>query len=183
MIIASFDPGKENFAGSYITFSTTRTRVSYELLHCFMVANTVKDLTNDLSGQTKRFSTEINHGVRKYRPSTMIAERFMSRGRLSGISGEVVGIMLGRMSALGIDLTVIPAASWKNAYNRVRSLDELYKEVPFVPHCMDALSIGIYHGCRLSGIKPYEFLRSDKEYSKYLKAINRLHKKVTNAKN
>lgn len=179
MIIAAYDPGKDNFANSFVDVSLRGQKVKYELLHSCMIQHTVQDLTGDLTAQIKAFIREINVGVRKFKPNSMIAERFMNRGMMKGASGEIVSIMIGRMTALNVHMTVIPSASWKNAFNRVQSLDHLYENVPFVPHVVDSLCIGLYHGCKQLNVKPYEFLSSDKEYSTLVRNMEKLHARAS----
>lgn len=181
MIISACDPGKDNFASSFLDVSLVKGRIKYKLLHSKMVQNTVVDLTTEAFKQVEVFAREMSADYRKYKPQTIIAERFMNRGSMRGASGEIVSLMLGRMMAFRIDMTVIPAASWKNAFNRVQVLDELYEISPFVPHIVDSICIGLYHGCKQLNVKPYEFLADDREYKSLIKNMERLHGSLSRA--
>lgn len=161
--VLACDPGTANFA-----FCVTRIRIQqpfrYKLLETGMIQNPIRDLTGLLTEQTERFENEIQTLIDKYGVDIIIAERFMNRGR-NGNTGELVSFMLGIMMKMSdIHLTLITAAQWKNAFNKLQDLKELYKEMKkrckLEPHPIDAACMSIYAAGMYLDLdhSPFQFL-------------------------
>lgn len=156
----------------------------YELSSVKMLVNPVTSFTGDeFLRDLKLFRKELRTFTSKARPNYLIAERFMNRGSMRGATGELVSMMLGIMACTckHKDLAFITAAQWKNAINKVISLDELYDRAPFIPHAVDAICIGLYAGSRLCEVKPFTFL-DGKGYNVLLKRMEILNASVTAAR-
>lgn len=161
--VLACDPGTANFA-----YAVTRIRIQqpfrYKLLESGMIENPIRDLTGLLSEQTKRFENEIQTLMDKFGVDIIIAERFMNRGR-NGNTGELVSFMLGIMMKMeDIHLTLITAAQWKNAFNKLQDLKEMYKEMKkrckMEPHPIDAACMSIYAAGMYLDLdhSPFQFL-------------------------
>lgn len=107
----------------------------------FLVSS-VKEAQNQLH----LFSAFIRRLVRRYKVDEIIAERFQPRFFSSNII-EAVNIMLGALLSFKIPVSLITAATWKNAFARhyldKNKLKEFYSCV-YSPHVLDALLIAYY---------------------------------------
>jgi len=86
----------------------------------------------------------------------------MSRG-LKGTTIELVNIMIGIIYAnlkgeASRKFTVIPAAQWKNAWNRVIDLEGFYAKVSCAVHQADSIGIGLYGAYKWLNQTPYHNL-------------------------
>lgn len=175
------DPGTANFA-----FSVTRVKINapfrYKVLKTGMIENTVRDLTGLLDKQSEAFKKEIKALVKEYDVDVIMAERFMNRGR-NGNTGELVSFMLGLMKEIkGTHLTLLTAAQWKNAFNRIQDLKALYKESSLVAHRIDAACISIYGASMYLDVPAFKFLEKASRYAKFKKKLEATNKEVKNAK-
>lgn len=178
--VLACDPGTANFA-----YAVTRIRIKqpfrYKLLESGMIQNPVRDLTGLLADQTAAFENELQELVDTYGVNIIIAERFMNRGR-NGNTGELVSFMLGIMMKMeDVHLTLITAAQWKNAFNKIQDLKELYKEMktrcrmeahPIDAACMSIYSAGMYLELDHS---PFKFL--EKKFGRFKKNLEAAFKK------
>lgn len=177
--ILGCDPGTANFA-----FSVTRVKIKepfrYKILETGMIHNTVRDLTGLLNDQKEAFKSELNALIDKYGVNIIVAERFMNRGR-NGNTGELVSFMLGLMSEIpDTHLTLITAAQWKNAFNRVQDLKALYKESSLVAHRIDATCISIYGASMYLDVPAFKFLED--RYGKFKKNLDATNKEAPHGK-
>lgn len=112
MRVLAFDPGKSNFAyavgedGQLETFG--------------FVTALLDDLTADVTGQVLRLADEFQGLLKTHQPDLIVAERFMARGMPGqGAVSEFVNLSLGVLVSVAapIEVTVIPAATWKNHWS------------------------------------------------------------------
>jgi hypothetical protein len=177
--VLACDPGTANFA-----YAVTRIRIKqpfrFKILESGMIQNPIRDLTGLLADQTKAFEDEIHGLIEQYGVDVIIAERFMNRGR-NGNTGELVSFMLGIMMKIpDTHLTLITAAQWKNAFNKLQDLKELYKEMKqrcrMEPHPIDAVCMSIYSAGMYFdlGHSPFKFLETGfNRFKKNLQATNK----------
>ena len=154
MLLAAFDPGSKNF-GVAVVDPTTLKIVAH-----WLNPYTVQTLGDDKRVQIAAYKKFLRVMKRKHGCTHLIAERFQSRGSLSGISIEVVSFMLGLAEASFPNSTrFVIASQWKTAYNRSGlDLKALYKELWQKPHRItahqiDAALIGMWVSCKLRKVK------------------------------
>lgn len=157
LTIVGLDPGKTSFAAS-VSQVDIKTGTKFKVLMTTMVKNTITDLTGNMTQSSNKFKREIQGIVREYKADIIVAERFMVRGRFNGAAAEHLNIMLGIIATINVEKRFITAAQWKNSFNKLYSLDDFYKEVPLVPHRIDASLIGLYGSHYFTGSRPFECL-------------------------
>lgn len=162
--LVGLDPGKNNFG-----FSVVKVKFEppfrYKVVTTGLVENVVYDLTKGIRFQSRPFKKEVSSLLRSNGADVLIAERYQNRGRMMGNTIELVNYMLGVMDSLRVqDYVVITASQWKNAFNRHYDLKEFYKEIPLVPHRVDATLIALYgaHQYLDESSKQFDFLSDDK---------------------
>lgn len=179
--VLACDPGTANFA-----YAVTRIRIKqpfrFKIKESGMIQNPIRDLTGLLTQQTEAFENEINALIEKYGVDVIIAERFMNRGR-NGNTGELVSFMLGIMMKIpDIHLTLITAAQWKNAFNKIQDLKELYKEMKaecrLEPHPIDAVCMSIYSAGMYFDLdhSPFKVLESGTSYATFKISLRKTNK-------
>lgn len=147
LTILSLDPGVTNSAWAVSTYD--KSKGEYTLIASGKVQNAITDLTFDLAQQLNKYATEIQNLVVKYNVNCLGMERFQARG-MKGTTIELVNIMIGTTITQALTnfnillFRVIPASQWKNAWNRLESLEDYYAKAPCTPHQADAIGIGIY---------------------------------------
>jgi hypothetical protein len=98
----------------------------------------------------------------------------MARG-MKGSTIELVNCMLGALVARsGLksqNVKLLPAAQWKNEFNRIYNLEEFYKSVNCVDHQADASLIGLYGAHVWYGVKPFTGMAA-KVFAKQLNTHN-----------
>lgn len=168
--VLSLDPGAKNFAYSINKHELKGNKVVSVVEKTGVLDNSIKEVKANLKTSTNLFLEEINVLRDSNNVSLVIAERFMSRGHTVGITGEVVGIMLGALILNTITeypnckIKLISSSLWKNAFNRMRVFDdknnnwmkESYRLCAATPHEMDATLIGIWGAYDYFGIKPFQ---------------------------
>lgn len=141
--IFSSDPGPNNY-GMAIVEATPDGKV--RIVANSLCINPVHDLTQ-FNDQRKAYISEIDSWVKLFKPDSLAAERFVSRG-LNGSLGEYVSCMIGFMAQKYEDLPFLApmAATWKVPLQRRFGFDlkELYKKCGTTPHQLDACFIGIF---------------------------------------
>lgn len=164
MIVLSFDPAKNTF-GYAVQEITAR---SCKLFEYGMLQHTVKDLTGQPKVEVREYISTVNGLVREFKADVIIAERFMSRGRFSGNTGEIVGILLGAVCAATPvrDVRLITSAQWKNALNRKmgekKGLERLYGCCGITHHELDAIFIGRYGSAEYLSVAPFSTFNEKK---------------------
>lgn len=169
MIILGCDPAKNTFAVSVIECDAARI----DIIDHHMLINPVKELTGLVQDKFKRFGTEIRSLVKTYDVDAIAAERYMNRGR-TGTAIELVSGMLGCIaSSVKVDdVMLIPASQWKNAYNKLWDLDEIYSEAGNkLVHRLDATLIASYCSSHYFGIPPYSNLDPKKLIRSFQKCL------------
>lgn len=173
LVILSMDPGKVNFAWSVIE---ARRPFSVKLLATGMIHNTVKDLTKNLREQVITYSRELQEIIEEYQVNSLIMERFLSRG-MGGTTIEVVNLMIGA-ALMTAQRTIkrqklITAAQWKNAFNRVASLEKFYEGASCNVHQADSIGIGLYGAASWLDEEPFSNVSAS-----YLKSMYNIIPKV-----
>ena len=109
----------------------------------------ISEKTVEATAKIHSMLTELASGV-----DFICSERFMTRGTLTGKTGEAVNMVLGVLSKMGselcVDVGLITPAQWKTAFNRSAKpygggLNQLYKICKTTPHQLDAALIGVYY--------------------------------------
>jgi len=160
LTILGADPGKNNFGYSIVKVKF-EPPFRYQIAKTGLVKNVVYDLTKGVRAQSKAFRKEVGSILKEYEVDVLIAERYQNRGRMMGNTIELVNYMLGVMDSLRTqDFVLITASQWKNAFNRHYDLKEFYKEIPMIPHRIDAALIAIYGSYQYldNQAKQYDFL-------------------------
>ena len=127
-----------------------------------------------MSSQLAAYVDWIKGIAEKHRPEIFAAERFMVRRASSGVTTEYVAFMLGTAWSVLLGSSIrafrfLPAAVWKNAFNRsskLRPLEEYYAEVEelrargfgVTPHQLDAFLIGVYAAHKAVRASGFEYL-------------------------
>ena len=150
--ILSMDPGTSNFGvfGGVLYGAKSLHRVKASV--STMLRNPIKDLRDSEVAQEK-FRKEIKDLCLMTSPDFIVMERFQARG-LRGTTGELVSFMIGLIAGmlpsvrelLGKHITLVTpiASQWKNAVNRVITLDDLYSQLkPKQYHRLDAALLGM----------------------------------------
>lgn len=172
MTLVGADPGKNNFALSVVRV-LLEDASCYKVVESRMVSSVITDLTDNPRKQALAFRKEMLAVCKTYNADVFVAERFQNRGRFSGNTGELVSMMLGVMMSLPVlDVMTITAAQWKNAFNRVGDLDQLYKDSALVPHRVDSTSIALYGASQYLKTRPFEFLEGTGQ-RRYCKKLNK----------
>lgn len=173
MVIIGLDPGTKNFGWCAIRFNSK----TFQPLGSGKIINTVQDI-NSVQEQTLKFCEEILSLISKYKPSAIIVERFLNRGRFNGATGEYVSMMIGILSLLtrsdiqenlqpslkanSFNMHIIHSGTWKTAINRkgkVKNyLKQMYDYCLAEPHELDAYLIGHYGYSIVSQSSPYSHL-------------------------
>jgi hypothetical protein len=170
--ILSMDPGTANFAWSVIEvckpFKPT-------VLASGMIEYPVKSMSDGIMPSLDMFRAEVSEIMDEFEISHVAMERYMTRG-LKGATIELVNVMIGAVLSIGYldfkikDAWVIPAAQWKNEFNRRGCLEEFYKTVECVVHQVDAVMIGLYSAYHWYDITPFSV--SIKTLSKQINQTN-----------
>jgi hypothetical protein len=91
--------------------------------------------------------------------------------------------MLGIMMKIsGIHLTLITAAQWKNAFNKIQDLKELYKEMKsscrMEPHPIDAVCMSLYSAGMYFELNhsPFKVLESSKRFAEFKISLKETNK-------
>lgn len=141
MITAGCDLGMKNFAISIVR----KRKNTFKILHAKMVKNLVTSMKENVLEQRFAFYMEIKKVLVKYRPTELIAERFMVRGRFGGSIAECLNFMIGTLAGLchklKIKFRAITASQWKNSFQHAmnKKLIGLYKYLkPLPPHIVDS---------------------------------------------
>ncbi len=159
--IAGSDPGKNNSALSIVRVPLAEPH-RYKVVMTGMVKHVITDLTTSPMQQALAYRREMLKVVREYDVDVFIVERFQNRGRFSGNTGELVSMMIGMLFGLPVlDVMVITAAQWKNAFNRVGDLNQLYQDSSLVAHRVDAASIALYGASQYLGGQSFGFLQGN----------------------
>lgn len=170
--IAGSDPGKNNSAMSIVKVSLEDVN-SFKIVETFMVDDVIKDLTANPFKQAAAYRRAMQRKIKQHGVDVFVVERFQNRGRFSGNTGELVSMGIGVLYGLPIlDVMVITAAQWKNAFNREGDLNQLYKDSLLVPHRVDSTSIALYGAAQYLGVPPFTFLR-DGGQRRFCKRLNK----------
>lgn len=181
--ILSMDPGTRMFALAVIKAKDVDGALRYKVEGSNMLeaGKILKDMTKMQVG-VNRFldyiGPTIESGI-----TDIVIERFQARGN-KGPTIECICCMIGAIAARypHINMVTYTAATWKNAYNRVSDLKELYedhkglrkdKTLPHIQiHQLDATLMGLYHAAKHYNIKPFEFITDLKEEQKVLRKLD-----------
>jgi hypothetical protein len=170
MRVLSLDPGTVNFAATVTKFDLSDGfKFRIEGTTMVKTKTILKDLKDARTGLL-RFA-DVIEPLFAQGYDAFVFERYQARGG-KGTTIEAINMMAGymvwRMRECP-DVTCYLASTWKNAYNRFGDLKEQYQDLAHirktekgVPHKeiheLDSALIGMYHVCKLHGIKPFEFL-------------------------
>jgi Holliday junction resolvasome RuvABC endonuclease subunit len=161
LTVLGLDPGKDNHAFCVCQFDI-ETGLKYKLVTTGMIKCTIKELIGiSAKEEAKKYRRELQALVKKYDVDVIIAERFQNRGRMFGNSSELVNIMLGVLLNINVEVRLITASQWKNAFNKIYTLKDFYKEVPLVAHRIDASLIGIYGSSFFTNTKHFDCIKLD----------------------
>jgi len=156
--ILSLDPGTSNHGFAVLDVIYENKEYSCEVLHSGLIKSTVSDLTDKVSDQVNAYLDELQALVDMYEIDSFCFERYMTRG-IKGTTIECVNIMLGSaIAAFKGKLQILPAAQWKNAFNKVHDLDKIYAHYSsdgIPPHVVDSALIGIYCSMQWCGQQPF----------------------------
>lgn len=96
------------------------------------------------------YYNSVNKVFEEYKIDAIIMERFQTRG-IGGPLIEMVSMMNGITTTLAhqrkATVKLTPASIWKNAVNKIYSLDDLYaygKEFAFTPHECDSSLMALF---------------------------------------
>jgi hypothetical protein len=148
-IVIGFDPGKNNFGISVVRFNR---RHQPKIIKSFMLNEAIKSLLHgDFNQACLLFREAVRQLFKQFRPWRIIVERFLTRFRGFGNTGELIGVMIGIIWELArqykIQILLTTAASWKNQFRRDTQLElkNIYKINKIIPiHCQDASLIALY---------------------------------------
>ena len=180
--ILGFDPGKVNFA-----WSITDHIISpgLDMLSRAVASGLVPDVPQSMSGDLTEavgaptgFVREL---VTEYTPITsVVAERFMASGLRVGTTIEVANLMAGVFlhmcwSRTGTPMEMVPAVTWKNAFNRAAGYGEALKDVygscAATPHQVDASLLGCFAASAALSCDPFESVASDGGLAAFLETL------------
>lgn len=166
LTVMGLDPGTENCAFSISNIEIEPFR--YKIVTHGMIKNPIKDLNGlHLGDYTIPFKREIRGLKEKYGVGHVTAERYMTRGH-GGTTIEAVSLQLGIVASLfGPDVCLIPAAVWKNAFNMVADLKELYADLAqygIPTHRIDAVCIGLYGATMALDEPHFQMLKNIKQF-------------------
>ena len=162
------------------------TTSEYKILYCNMFDYCISSLLDKKITKRQKihrpfieqyylFNRHARNLIKSYLPDEVYVERFMNRGPRTGLTSELVNIMIAGWFQHAIDHRAKPhlvtAASWKNEFTRCVSnieLKDFYKEIrPVKPHQLDSLLIGLYS---IGDKKVYQTFNSI-EHRQYIKNI------------
>ncbi len=149
--LLGLDPGTNNFGFGVIETNKS----SFEILDAGTLNNTIKDLTTCVHTQYELYIEEISDIIKNYDIDFAIGERYQNRGFRRGSAGEGIGLMLGCVFPLVMNVTLITAAQWKNVINRKIPLEDLYK-FSDTNHELDAIMVALYGNHYYTKTKPFE---------------------------
>lgn len=157
--ILGCDPGSKNFGYSVIRFKKVGNTFQFRVLETGILECALTELKGDVVGAINLFKRRVSALRRKYGITHFCAERFQSRG-IKGKTIELVSFMLGLLTQVGIrNYLFITASQWKNQINRIFDLKEAYRTIGVPAHLLDATCIGIYFGCVVTQLKPFQTIR------------------------
>lgn len=182
-VVMGNDAGSSNYGYSVIKFKLgSDSRITYRILECGQLSNTLKELKVPAKPILNKFSKEIKLKIKKYGIDNLICERFMPRGRF-GNTSEFVNIMIGFLIAQKLPVLLLTASTWKNKVNKflgkktketkLSGLDKFYKIVCVPPHEVDATFQAIYLAEKLFNIEILERFKDNKELMKLKKGIEK----------
>jgi Holliday junction resolvasome RuvABC endonuclease subunit len=169
--VIGFDPGKHNFGVAVVQF-TPATRPKITLTR--MLDEAIKSLLHgDFDQACQAFARAVRRLFRRFRPWRIIIERFLTRFRGFGNTGELVGVMIGIIWSVArkfnIQVILTTAASWKNQFSRDTALQlrNIYQQCkPLPPHCLDAALLAVYG---YSKVASYQRLNLHKFFHREIK--------------
>ena len=161
-IILSFDPGKYNFAYSFLNPNGKLIKTGM-LTHRMTDLKNIKEVNNEING----FISESKDLV-KNKKLRIVFERFVPRGsnyrgNLVEITCMKIGLLLATLK-MNNDCYIIPilAATWKNFYNK-NNLWIVNDSIP--EHISDAMSMGYYYLLKKNKITISQVKKLVKEYN------------------
>lgn len=149
--ILGLDPGSKNFAATVIRFDAKSVH-KVRIVRTKMIKNTLQHMRGNSRPQLVKYASELR---KLMKVDALVAERYMARGVSRSTTGETVGIMIGLLFPMHRDVTLVPAALWKNAVNRVFELDLFYKCCSVPPHIVDSTLLAAWHAQMRAGLKPF----------------------------
>lgn len=162
--ISSHDPGTANYGYAVVQLTKQAQRIKFRVLENGLCPTTVKNLKDVKAHrlEVEAYMAWLRSLKARYDLDAVCVERFMTRG-IKGPTVECVNQMIGGMEMgplRGINLKMMPAATWKNAVTRAGvDLKATYKIARVTPHQLDACLIGIYTGHQ--GFKVKDFGPTD----------------------
>lgn len=162
-IILSVDPGKYNFAYSFLT-------PTGKLLKTGMLTHRMTDLKNvKLANQEIDGFLEETKNLITGKKVRLVFERFVPRGgnyhgNLIEITCLKIGMLISMLKTFNICYTIpILAATWKNFYNK----NSLWIQNDSIPeHITDAMNIGYYYLIKNNKITISQVKKFVKVYNK-----------------
>lgn len=146
--ILSLDPGVTNFAWSVLEIDD---KDKIKVIATGMLEDTVTDLKSlFLSVQMEAFIEDVKYIIRHFKVTEIVYERFMTRGH-KGTTIELISYMIGALvcsTNFRVPVRPIIAAQWKNEYNKINNIENLYKQIKgnknLTIHQVDSILIGLY---------------------------------------
>lgn len=174
MRILSMDPGSPSYGMTVLDVALKGETLKVKIVGTGMMGSYIKDPA--CPKQKRAFEAAMWSLEHFYGPFDLVcAERFQSRG-LKGKTIENINMMLGIMGTVYRDVQLYTASTWKNAYNRIQSLDDTYqilKEKNAVIkkslrthhiHELDSSLMGQYCAAKHYGITPFTHLENRQEH-------------------
>lgn len=164
IVVMGIDAGTRNLGYSVVKARLYKGQLQWRVLTCGACPCPVNDMknTNALLPPFMRWV----HSVRKSHNVThTIGERFIVRpgGSSAGISCEAISLMYGALLQRYHALTLISAATWKNAVRRIGiDLKAWYKDRRYCGenHELDATLQAIHEAHRVLGIPTNQYYRN-----------------------
>ncbi len=154
--ILGIDPGKDNYAWTIIS---PKGRV----INSGFLQNRITTLARGDYECVENCYLELKELVKRSGASRVYFEQFAARQFGTSLS-QFVNMMNGLLTAIcieqGVEHIGIMPSSWKNAINKVGTLDRLYAmaaQQNVAPHSVDSICIGIY------GMGGFGFSESDRQ--------------------
>lgn len=182
LTIASSDPGTKNYGFGVVQFKVEGNTVKYKVVHTCKLTKAADIKNADIKDQLAAFNKETKAKFRVYKPTHLIAERFMTRG-IKGPLVESVNMMLGVLAYANKQPVIfVPAVVWKNRVNKFFDLKAFYKEAGVEAHEVDAVLMAFFAAERITGKDVLPRFAKAKERTKLLRYIEQCTDSVLKVK-
>lgn len=169
--ILGIDPGSVNAGYAIVRIRVKNSKVQYQLEECGKLKSLLKDLKRPHKKELRAHVKEVKALVKKYDAEYILAERYMTRG-IKGSTIEAVNQMLGALEiGIPLEITQIPAATWKNQVNKVFDLKEFYGSVRVEPHEIDAVFQAMWLAGKKLNVDVLKIFKKSKNINQLRKVI------------